>query len=78
MATVAEITGERLLNVKQTSEIIGIAVGTLNRGRIFGGNFPAYIKRGKSVFYKLSTVQNWIESQEEHRTTSEIAAKKAI
>lgn len=76
MASAANITGERLLTVQETSSIIGAAVGTLNRARVFGGNFPAYVKRGKSVRYKLSTVTKWMEDQEEHTTTSEIDAKR--
>jgi predicted DNA-binding transcriptional regulator AlpA len=78
MATVEHITGERLLKVEETAAIIGAAVGTLNRARVFGGNFPAYVKRGKSVRYKLSTVMKWMEDQEEHCTTSEIDAKKGV
>lgn len=76
MASAESITGERLLKVEETAAMIGAAVGTLNRARVFGGNFPAYIKRGKSVRYKLSTVTKWMEDQEEHNTTSEIDAKK--
>ena len=76
MATVENITGERLLKVEEAAAIIGAAVGTLNRARVLGGNFPAYIKRGKSVRYKLSTVTKWMADQEEHQTTSEIDAKK--
>ena len=76
MATVTEITGERLLKVEETAVMIGSAVGTLNRARVFGGNFPAYVKRGKSVRYKLSTVLKWMNDQEEHQTSSEIDAKK--
>lgn len=75
MATIENITGERLLTVQETAQIIGAAVGTLNRARVLGGNFPAYIKRGKSVRYKLSTVMKWMADQEEHKTTSEIDAK---
>ena len=77
MTQVEHITGERLLKVEEAAAIIGAAVGTLNRGRIFGGNFPAYVKRGKSVRYKLSTVMKWMDDQEEHSTSSEIDAKKA-
>jgi predicted DNA-binding transcriptional regulator AlpA len=77
MATIENITGERLLKVEETAQIIGAAVGTLNRARVLGGNFPAYVKRGKSVRYKLSTVMKWMEDQKEHTTTSQIDAKKA-
>jgi len=76
MGTVTEITGERLLKVEETAAIIGAAVGTLNRARVFGGNFPAYVKWGKSVRYKLSTVLKWMKDQEEYQTSSVIDAKK--
>lgn len=77
MAAVENITGERLLKVEEAAAIIGAAVGTLNRARIFGGNFPPYIKRGKSVRYKLSTVMKWMADQDEYQTTSQADAKKA-
>ena len=77
MATTENITGERLLKVEEVAAIIGAAVGTLNRARVMGGNFPGYLKRGKSVRYRLSTVLKWMADQEEHTTTSEIDAKKA-
>jgi predicted DNA-binding transcriptional regulator AlpA len=76
MPTAENITGERLLTVRELSKITSIPIGTFNRGRLFGGNFPPYIKRGKSVRYKLSTVMKWMADQEEHQTTSEIDAKK--
>jgi hypothetical protein len=74
--TVENITGERLLKVAEVSRITGIAVGTLNRGRIFGGDFPAFCRRGKSVFYKYSTVLKFMTDQAEYKTTSEVDAKK--
>ena len=76
MATVEHITGERLLTVKEVAEIIGSKPATLNRARVFGGNFPGWIKRGVSVRYKLSTVTKWMADQEEHQTTSQMDAKK--
>jgi len=78
MSTVQHITGERLLKVEETAVITSMAVGTLNRGRVFGGNFPSHVKIGKSVRYKLSTVLKWMADQEEHQTTSEIDAKKVV
>ena len=78
MTTFENITGERLLKVEEAAVIIGAAVGTLNRARVFGGNFPPYIKRGKSVRYKLSSVYKWLADQEEHQTTSGIDAKKEM
>lgn len=62
--------GERLLNVKQVSEMTGLAVATLNRARIYGTDAPPFIKCGKACRYKLSTVLSWIESKQEFTSTS--------
>lgn len=74
--TVENITGERLLTVREVAEIVGTTPGTLNRARCLGGNFPGWIRRGKSVRYKLSTVIKWMADQEEYQTTSGADAKK--
>ncbi len=72
MATVENITGDRLLTVKEVSEITGQAVQTLNRARMFGtGNAPPFVKLGKSVRYRLSTVQKWIDGQQEYQHTTQ-------
>lgn len=71
MATIENIKEERLLTVKQVAEITGMAVGTLNRARVYGTlNAPAHVKLGKSVRYKLSTVMRFISSQTEYQHTS--------
>ena len=69
---------DRLLTVRQVSEITGQAVATLNRARIYGtSNAPPFVKLGKSVRYKLSSVSRWIESQSEftHTTAQQMAAQ---
>lgn len=66
------IAGDRLLTVQETSTLTSLAVATLNRARVSGTtNAPPFTKIGKSVRYRLSTVQNWIASQREYRHTTE-------
>jgi predicted DNA-binding transcriptional regulator AlpA len=62
---------ERLLKVEETAQMIGAAVSTLNRARVCGGDFPAYVKLGKSVRYKMSTVRKWLDDRPEYHTTSQ-------
>jgi predicted DNA-binding transcriptional regulator AlpA len=70
--SVEQVTGDRLLTTKELSEMIGVATSTINRARVFGSsNLPSYLKIGKSVRYRLSTVQRWIEQQQEYRHTTE-------
>ncbi len=63
-------SGDRLLNVKQVSEITGLAVATLNRARIYGTDAPPFIKISKSVRYRFSSVQSWITGKTEYQHTS--------
>lgn len=63
-------SGERLLNVKQVAEITGLAIGTLNRARIYGTDAPPWVKIGKSVRYRASSLQNWITGKTEYQHTS--------
>lgn len=63
--------GDRLLNVKQVSEITGMAVGTLNKARTTGEtDAPPWVKIGKSVRYRASSLQAWINSKTEYRHTT--------
>jgi predicted DNA-binding transcriptional regulator AlpA len=63
---------ERLLSTKEAASMIGMAPSTLNRGRVYGNkNLPAYLKIGKAVRYRLSTVMTWMECQREYISTSQ-------
>jgi predicted DNA-binding transcriptional regulator AlpA len=62
--------GDRLLSVKQVSEITGLAVGTLNRARQTGSDAPPFCKIGKACRYRSSSVQSWIGSKTEFSSTS--------
>ena len=79
IVTTAEITTsplDRLLSVKEVAVITNIKEGTLNRSRLTGANAPPYIKIGSSVRYRSSSLQKWIESQQEHTSTSEVSTDK--
>ena len=53
---------QRLLNTKQASEILGITVKSLANSRYTGvGIQVPYIKMGKSVRYKESDLEKYIE-----------------
>lgn len=64
------VSGDRLLNVRQVSELTGLAVPTLNRARIYGSDAPPFCKIGKSCRYRLSSVQSWIAGKQEFTSTS--------
>jgi|GEM_PF-1942815 len=72
MAQTEPILGDRLLTVRETAQLTSLAVSTLNRGRVYGtSDLPGYIKIGKSVRYRLSTVQAWIANRTEYQHTSQ-------
>jgi len=75
-STEAAPATDRLLTVKDVAELTGQSVSTLNRARVYGTtNAPSFCKIGKSVRYRLSTVQSWISNQREyHHTTEQQAA----
>jgi predicted DNA-binding transcriptional regulator AlpA len=53
---------ERLINTKQASEILGVTVKSLANSRYTGvGIQVPYIKMGKSVRYKESDLEKYIE-----------------
>lgn len=66
---------DKLLTVQEVAEITGQAVGTLNKARTEGTvNAPAFVKIGRLVRYRLSTVQHWIERHTERQCTREARA----
>lgn len=66
------VPGDRLLTVQETASVLGLAVSTLNRGRVYGtSDLPPYVKLGKAVRYRLSTVQAFIASRTENQHTSQ-------
>lgn len=68
---------ERLLNTKQAAAMLGLVPGTLNRARVYGTTgYPAYLKIGKAVRYKLSTLIAWMADQTEYTSTSQREVSK--
>jgi predicted DNA-binding transcriptional regulator AlpA len=68
-----------LLNDKQVSELIGSAQATLRKSRmkgekLLGVNPPSYLKLGRSVRYRRSTVLAWLESLEQYSINSSVEA----
>ncbi len=52
----------KLLDTKELSEYLGIAVSTILEYRMQGRG-PVYIKLGHLVRYKVADVDAWLESQ---------------
>ena len=54
-------TDLQLLNEKQTAEALGLSVKTLRSWRLRGVQLP-YIKLGKSVRYRVSEIEAYLEA----------------
>ncbi|WP_280554197.1 hypothetical protein [Halomonas sp. 25-S5] len=46
-------------------------------GLLLGRPGPRFIRRGRSIFYRLSDVLAWLEDGETFTSTADIAARKA-
>jgi predicted DNA-binding transcriptional regulator AlpA len=67
-------TNYRLLSVTQAAAMLGLAPGTLNKGRVTGGDFPPYIKISRSVRYRESSLISWLDGHAEHNTVAQSKA----
>lgn len=52
----------KLLTTQQLADYLGVAVSTLVQYRRDGVG-PAYIKLGHLVRYRMSDIENWLESK---------------
>jgi predicted DNA-binding transcriptional regulator AlpA len=52
---------ERFLNERETSQVLGLSMKTLQRWRLQGDIGPAYRKLGKAVRYSESDIREWLE-----------------
>jgi hypothetical protein len=59
----------RLVNTKGATEIIPVSESQLNKLRCYGGG-PAFIRVGRSIFYEVSSLEDWIDANR-HSTTSD-------
>ncbi len=71
------IQNDRLLNTREVALLSGLAPGTLARARVYGTpGYPKYCKIGKSVRYKLSTINRWLNEQTEYLHTSNSGSRQ--
>lgn len=69
---VTQMEGDRLITTIELAAMLGVAANTITRARVYGTDqFPPYLKISKSVRYRLSTVNAWLNSQEERQHTSQ-------
>jgi len=65
----------KLLSTLEAANYIGCSEVTLRKSRgtgcLFGVDAPKYIKMGKNVRYKLSTLDEWFNQFTEQSSTSD-------
>jgi len=54
---------EKLLNEREAEEILGMAPGFLRKNRCVGKAHPPFIKVGKSIRYRPSDLEKFIEER---------------
>jgi excisionase family DNA binding protein len=57
-----------LLTTKEAAKYLGLSVSTLNKLRLTGEG-PAYFKLGRSVRYRLSDLDIWVEKRRRASTS---------
>ena len=53
---------DRWVNTEEAARHIGLAVSTLEKARLYG-NSPPYSKAGRSVRYRLSDLDIWMNAR---------------
>lgn len=53
---------DRWVNTEEAARHIGLAVSTLEKARLYGGS-PPYSKAGRSVRYRLSDLDAWMNDR---------------
>lgn len=61
-----------LLTTKEAAKWLGLGVSTLEQSRVSGINCPKFIKIGRAVRYRLTDLQEFVDSRE-RRSTSDAA-----
>ena len=64
------MTSTLLINTRDAASRLGFSKSTLDKLRLTGDG-PAYIKRGKSVYYTEQDLSDWIAEKPRYRSTSE-------
>ena len=69
-ATSLSNSTRQLLDEKEAALIIGAATPTLRKsrctGELFGLPAPTYLKLGRTIRYKVSALNEWLESLEKY------------
>ena len=65
-----KVSGSRLLRTANAARYCGFSKSTLEKWRCVGGG-PPFIRRGKSVFYALDDLDEWLDSLPRFRNTAE-------
>jgi predicted DNA-binding transcriptional regulator AlpA len=66
---------EPVLNTREASALLGLAVPTLNKLRVYGDG-PIFLKLGRAVRYRRADLESWLASRV-RRSTSDKAGSQA-
>ena len=70
-------TTSRLLRTREAAKYCGFSKSTLEKWRCYGSG-PRFIRRGKSIFYGVADLDDWLAALPRYQSTSEAdAAGKA-
>ena len=64
-----------ILTTRQAAEVTGLAVPTLNKLRVYGGG-PRFCKLGRSVRYRRTDLDEWLDARVVSSTSEASAAKQ--
>ncbi len=62
---------DRLMTTRELAEMLKVSQNAIDRDRMIGGGvYPTFIRIGeKSIRYRLSTVNSWMNNQQEQVQT---------
>ena len=63
-------SSRNLLAVKEAALVLGLAVSTLNKHRVYGTG-PRFVKLGRSVRYRPADLDAWIDANRRASTSEE-------
>jgi len=58
----------RLLDVEEAAEYLGLSKSTLNKWRCHGGG-PQFIKMGRAIRYRISDLDDFVDSRQSSSTS---------
>ena len=60
----------RLMRTRQAATYCGLAKSTLEKLRVSGGG-PQFIRHGRTVYYSVADLDEWVDSLPRFRSTSQ-------